>query len=209
MAASGDKDRDLCILAQRSLARCGYPVDLRVLGGPSSHGAKLDYGKKIAGNADIVVTMDSDCVVFPGWAEWIIKTLADPKIGACGSPRMEPEPGLHPSMLAMRAADYAMAPSFQPADGMDTAALVCRWIEQRGGYLQGATMIREDWWRYWSSDGVLWWHLGSGTDSAWPGYARHAARIIKGALGSRLHQKAVERVRRRARFIKAARQQLG
>lgn len=206
-------DRPLRLLAERSLmaerAR-GHAIFIRVLDGKGSHGLKLDYGKALAPDYDLVVTMDSDCVVFAGWADWITRTLADPIIGACGAPAVD-KPGLHPSMLAMRAADYIKAPSFAATDSQDTGGAVCSWVEQRGLYLQGIQWQwkgPEGWYRYAAMTTELWWHLGSGTASAWPGLTRQLYRTVRGWTGSRLHQKAAERVWRRRRFIREAQRRL-
>lgn len=207
-------DRPLLELALKSLMAerdRGYDIQTRTLDGPASHGAKLDYGKVLAPDYDLVVTMDSDCVVFPGWAAWITRTLADPLIGACGAPRVDDEHGLHPSMLATRAPLYVNTPSFAATPGHDTAVDVCRWLEGTKRYLVAAPVWRSDWWRYFDPEGhdVLWWHLGSGTASAWPGWTRQTYRTVKGWLGSRLHQKAAERVWRRRRFIREATRRIG
>lgn len=202
--ASGP-DLPLRRLAERSLFRCGQIVTTRVLDGPASHGKKLDYGKVLAPRFDLVVTMDSDCVVFPGWAEWIVRTLKDPRVGACGAPRIDTLKGLHPSMLAMGADLYVRTPSFEPTEGKDTAVAVCEWIGQTMGLMLVGAEAHHDtpdaWWRYGPD---LWWHLGSGTASAWPGWTMQTVRTLYGWLGSRRHRKAAALVWRRRRFIRAA-----
>ncbi len=216
MAASG-QDQELRLLAERSLGRCGYPVDLRVLSGSNSHGEKLDYGKQMADKAEIVVTMDSDCVVFPGWGEWITQTLANPMIGACGAPAVD-KPGLHPSMLAMRGFDYVASPSLQPTAEHDTGGAVCAWLESRGLYLQGITAYRlrgelEDWWRYSAGAEELWWHLGSGSQYRQP--ASDAERALwqqaadEDGPDARWFRKNLAFLPRYAQFIKAASQKIG
>lgn len=205
-------DAPLQRLAERSLlverAR-GHAIHTRVLDGKASHGTKLDFGKTLAPDYDLVVTMDSDCVVFPGWAEWITRTLADPLIGACGAAAIDKQ-GLHPSMFAMRSTRYVATPSFAATEKKDTGLEVSEWIEAQGLYLQAASVWRGDWWEYFDPDGqaALWWHLGSGTASAWPGWLRQTYRTWKGWTGSRLHKKAAELVWRRRRFIRAATQRL-
>ena len=213
--ASGP-DLPLRRLAERSLFRCGQIVTTRVLDGPASHGRKLDYGKILAPRFDCVVTMDSDCVVFPGWAEWITQTLQDPSVGACGAPRIDTLKGLHPSMLAMGADLYVRTPSFEATEGKATGVAVCEWLGiTQGLRLVGAEAVRGDWWSYGDDgddepetrphrDHALWWHLGSGTASAWPGWAKQMYRTARGLAGSRLHRKAADLVWRRRRFIRAA-----
>lgn len=213
MAASGP-DYPLRRLAEQSVLAArgrGHQVFLRQLDGPASHGRKLDYGKTLAPDYDIAVAMDSDCVVFPGWADWITRTLSESLIGACGAPAVNTS-GLHPSMLAMRSALYVKAPSFEAAYGHDTAGQVCVWLERQGLYLQGARETRRDaadWHHYDAGGPELWWHLGSGTASAWPGLSRQVYRTVRGWAGSRPHAKLAALVWRRRRFLRAARRTLG
>jgi len=150
----------------------------------------------------VVVTLDSDCVVFPGWPAWITRTLGKPVV-ACGAPRVDDDWGLHPSMIAMRAEHYLAAPSWEATDKDDTGAVVCRWLETRGYLASSPSCMTLGGWRTYGTPS-LWWHLGSGTASAWPGYARHSYRLVRGWLGSARHTKAVLRVRRRQAFIAAA-----
>ena len=256
IAASGN-DGDLVELAVRSLRPWGFRATSWVIGGPHPHGFKLDMAKGSLGNADVVVTLDSDCVVFPGWLEWIERTLADPLISACGAPRIDGAPGLHPSMLAMRADLYRTAPSFLPTvDGRDTGVAVSEWLAEQG-YLQGAresrgTIPGRDWWAYhlapvtsserqgvpfegqgpthvcpdcrapWHEEcgtcaadwdhacrlQPLWWHLGSGTASAWPGIPRYLYRHVRGLFNADYRERAGMWAKRRT-FIRDAGERLG
>jgi len=196
--ASGT-DGDLLALAEQSVRQAAPDADLVILRGAASHGAKLDLGRRYITFHDLVVTLDSDVVVWPGWREWIERTLADPLIVACGAPRVDDAWGLHPSMLAMSAERYRKAPSWSPSPGQDTGVAVCRWLE-KDGYLQGAEAHNPfGYWQYWNPDagipGQMWWHLGSGSAS------RFHARCL-------VDREAWGRWRRRAAFVRAARERL-
>lgn len=211
IAASGNDD-DLVDLAIQSLRPWGFRALALVLPGPHPHGFKLDMAKGMTGDADVIVTMDSDCCVFPGWLEWIERTLADPLISACGAPRIDGAPGLHPSMLAMRADLYRKAPSFLPTvDGRDTGVAVSEWLAEQG-YLQAAPVSRgnngeTDWW-YYGTPNDLWWHLGSGTASAWPGIPRYVYRHLRGLVNADYLERAGMWARRRT-FIRNGRKRIG
>ena len=203
--ASG-KDGDLVQLAERSVRRACPAAMISVMNGPGLHGFKLDFGRRLIDDrTDIVVCMDSDVVVFPGWWEWISRMLEDPLVTGCGAPRIDGAAGLHPSMVAMRAELYRKAPSFLPTvDGRDTGVAVSQWLETQG-YLQAAPVARgnngqTDWW-YYGTPNDLWWHLGSGTESAWPGWSRFLYRAIRSGLGSIRHREAIDRYRRRRIFL--------
>lgn len=213
---------NLCLRSLHALPEIGQgrPVIFPIRSIPDrkdiSHGAKLDYAKRIAAemHVDTVICLDQDVVVWPGWWQWIETTLDDIHVGACGAPRMEPEPGLHPSMLAMPSDLFVKSPSFIASGIGDTGVAVCSWLEHQGLSLRPSVMVKgacpRDWWWCCGEDtDTLWWHLGSSTDSEWPGVIRHAYRMGRGLLGSRLHQKAVDRVRRRRRFIREAQAKLG
>lgn len=200
---SSGKDADLARLAERSVRQADPTAKIVVMGGKGSHGGKLDFGRRlIDATTDIVVTLDSDCVVFPGWREWILRTLGKPVV-ACGAPRVDDEWGLHPSMMAMRAEHYEAAPSWKATDKDDTGEAVCRWLETRGYLAASPAHMTAGGWRGYGTP-ALWWHLGSGTESAWPGYPRHLYRVVRGWMGSARHAKAARRVARRQAFIESA-----
>lgn len=214
--ASGT-DRDLVSLAAASLGRV-RALDTLILGGPHPHGAKLDQAKTRLDGYAIAVTLDSDVVAFPAWAEWIRDTLSHRMTVACGAPRIDGAPGLHPSMLAMHADLFRQCPSFLPTiDGKDTGVVVSEWLQTQGELVGADAWVNGDgWWEYFGSKYFgsktdaprLWWHLGSGTASAWPGCWKFSYRAFRALLGSERHEEATTRYLRRRLFLKTAREAL-
>ena len=197
IAASGTDD-NLVALAEASVRREVPDADVLILRGPTSHGAKLDRGRAYCVQYDVAVTLDSDVVVWPGWRSWIEQTLKEPRIVACGAPRVDDPAGLHPSMMAMAGNLYQQSPSWDRSSDGDTAMAVCRWLGMKG-YLAGAPAARgthspTDWW-YYGIPTDWWWHLGSGSSSRW------TWRCL-------VDREAWGRWRRRKQFVRAARARL-
>jgi hypothetical protein len=206
--ASG-RDDDLVELAMASVRRAEPTAEIQVMAGRGSHGFKLNFGRDLIGAHGYVVTLDSDCVVFPGWGPWIRRVLSDPHVIACGAGRGDRPIALHPSMTAMRASTYKRTPSWEATPEADTGVRVSEWLEAEG-WLYRATSYRQtddDWVRYAAvaQSGELWWHLGSGTHSAWPGLVKQAYRVVRALGGSVPHRESLGRVARRRRFVRTAR----
>ncbi len=202
IAVSG-KEGDLLDLAVQSVEREGG--DVALLEGAAPHGRKLNAVRRLTLDSfDYIVCMDSDVVVWPGWREWINWVLCDPGVAACGAPRMEPEPGLHPSMLALRVRTFRDAPSFAPKPGADTGVVVSQWLATQGRLIR-APMTRhaEGWW----DAGGLWWHLGSGSQYPKPSGDGELAQWA--ASDNVWFRKAAAFAARRAQFIAAAKERVG
>lgn len=168
IAVSGHEG-ELLDLAVASAEREGVSVAL--LEGDAPHGSKLDAARHLnLADFDEVIAMDSDVVVWPGWRSWIERCLSEPGVVACGAPRID-APGLHPSMLAMRADVYLQAPSFQSSPDADTGVNVSAWLAGQGDRIVAESAVSAEGWWVLSDMPVgppLWWHLGSGSQYPQP-----------------------------------------